>query len=85
MSKFDEERIDALHTELERAQRLKVIPYFHIGRCSQQEMFDVNYVDVYIGIFSKHLAFETIIKTHIQKKYSDIVRVVCVEVCSNFT
>lgn len=80
---LDETRIDALHAELERAQKLKVIPYFHIGRVSLSPAY--NYVDVYIGIFSKHLAFEQSIKTHIEKKYSDIVRAVSVEVYSHYT
>ena len=81
---LDETRIDALHAELERAQKLNVIPYFHIGRVSlHAETY--NYVDVYIGIFSKHLAFENSIKTHIEKKYHDIVRAVSVELYSHCT
>lgn len=73
---LDESRVDILTRELQRACDLKFIPYFHIGRFSHD---DVHCIDVYIGLFSKHIAFEEIIKAHIRKKYSDIVRAVAVE------
>lgn len=72
-----ESRLEALRNELQRACEMKMIPYFHIGKC----LFDdgKHYVDVYIGLFTRHMAFEEHIKTHIRKKYSTIVRAVCVE------
>lgn len=73
---LDEARIDILTKELQRACDMKFIPYFHIGRFSHDQ---IECVDVYIGLFSRHMAFEEIIKTHIRKKYSDIVRAVSVE------
>lgn len=73
---LDETRVDILTKELQRACDRKIIPYFHIGRFSHNE---IDCVDVYIGLFSRHIAFEEIIKAHIRKKYSDIVRAVSVE------
>jgi hypothetical protein len=76
MSAIDSRRIETLTQELQRAYDKKIIPYFHVGKFSTMEL---EGVDVYIGLFSKHMAFEEIIKAHIRKKYSDIVRAVLVE------
>lgn len=77
-----EKRIGLLQKELERAYRSNIIPYFHIGSCSNDNLTP-GYVDVYIGIFSKHFAFDEQIKKHIQIKYRDIVRTVSVEIYSH--
>ena len=74
-----EKRLEALKKELQRAYELHIIPYFYIGKCSFDDSEENQYVDVYIGLFTRHLSFEEHIKTHIKKKYSTIVRAVSVE------
>lgn len=76
MKTDNEAVLDRLTEELRLAHEQKVIPYFHIGKCTFP---DVEFgIDLYLALKVEHLIKEDEIKKYLRDKYGSILRAISI-------
>ena len=72
-----EPEVESLLLELQGAHNDGLIPFYQIGRCLGDA--EINYIDVYIGLFERDMHKESQLKEYIRHKYGGVVRAISIE------